>query len=113
VAGDYHGLPAVIDKDLTSALLASTLGAQTLLLLTGVDRVAIDFGKPTQRSIDRMTLTEAKQWLAEGQFPPGSMGPKIQAAINYLESGGGAVIITSLERASDAVHGTAGTRIDR
>lgn len=113
VNGDYHGLPAVIDKDLTSALLASEIGAQTLLLLTGVDRVAVDFGKPTQRLLDRMSLAEAKQLLAEGQFPPGSMGPKVQSAINYLEAGGGRVIITSLERASDAVHGSAGTVMER
>ena len=112
-AGDLHGMPAVIDKDLTSAVLANELGAQTLLLLTGVEQVALDFGKPTQRSIARMTLAEAKRHAADGQFPPGSMGPKVQAAINYLEAGGGEVIVTSLERAFDAVSKGAGTRIVR
>ena len=112
-AGDLHGMPAVIDKDLTSAVLANELGAQTLLLLTGVEQVALDFGKPTQRYIARMTLAEAKRHAADGQFPPGSMGPKVQAAINYLEAGGGEVIVTSLERAFDAVSTGAGTRIVR
>ncbi|MEO7403475.1 MAG: carbamate kinase [Burkholderiales bacterium] len=110
-AGDFHGMPAVIDKDLTSAVLANQLSAGTLLLLTGVEQVALDFGKPNQRSIARMTVAEAKQHAADGQFPPGSMGPKVQAAINYLEAGGGEVIITSLECAFDAVSKGAGTRI--
>jgi carbamate kinase len=110
-AGDLHGMPAVIDKDLTSAVLANELNARTLLLLTGVERVAIDFGKPTQRFLDRMTVAEAKQHHADGQFPPGSMGPKIQAAIQYLEAGGTEVVITSLEHALNAVVSGAGTRM--
>ena len=81
------------------------------MLVTGVERVAIDFGKPTQRFLDTMSVSEARRYLEEGQFPPGSMGPKIQAAINYLEQGGKLVLITSLERAFDAVEGRAGTRI--
>lgn len=111
--GRLEGVPAVIDKDLTSALLASVLGADTLLLLTGVDRVAIDFGKPTQRSLDHMTLEEARGHYADGQFPPGSMGPKILAALNYLEAGGREVVISSIECAYEAVEGRAGTRITR
>jgi carbamate kinase len=115
--GILRGEPAVIDKDLTSAVLAASLGAEKLLLLTGVERVAVDFGKPTQRPLDRIDVAEARALHAEGQFPPGSMGPKVQAAINYLEAEGSGpreVIITSIERAADAVvEGTAGTRVVR
>ena len=77
----------------------------------GVERVALDFGKPTQRALDRLTVQEARRHLADGQFPPGSMGPKIGAALDYLERGGSHVIITALDRIHDALHGTAGTRI--
>ena len=109
--GELHGVSAVIDKDLTSAMLASELGAQTLLMLTGVDQVSLDFGKPNQRALDRLPASEARRHLAAGQFPPGSMGPKIAAALRYLDHGGGEAIITSLDRAYDAVAGSAGTRI--
>lgn len=109
--GCLYGLSAVIDKDLTSAMLAVQLEAQTLVMLTGVDRVAVDFGKPTQRAIDRMTVEEARRHQADGQFPPGSMGPKIDAALRYLQAGGQEVIITSIERLHDALEGKAGTRI--
>jgi carbamate kinase len=109
--GGLHGVSAVIDKDATSAMLASELGAQTLLMLTGVERVALDFGKPTERALERLTATEARRHLADGQFPPGSMGPKIAAALRYLDHGGGETIITSLDRAYDALAGSAGTRI--
>jgi carbamate kinase len=110
-SGDFHGVPAVIDKDFTSAMLAAEIGAEHFIMLTGVDRVAIDFGKPTQRALDTMTSAEARRHLADGQFPPGSMGPKIAAALKYLEGGGSEVIITSLDRTYDALQGTAGTRI--
>jgi carbamate kinase len=111
-----EGFDAVIDKDLTAALLASTVGASALLLLTGVDRVMLDFGKPTQRPVQEMTLTEAKAHLAEGQFPPGSMGPKVEGAIRFLEADGGgragrAAIITSARHAAAALAGDHGTRI--
>lgn len=109
--GRYQGVSAVIDKDLSSALLANQLGAEALVMLTGVERVALDFGKPTQHSIDRMTAAEARQHHADGQFPPGSMGPKIDAALRYLDGGGGQVIITSIDRLHDALQGSAGTRI--
>lgn len=109
--GCYHGVSAVIDKDLTSAMLAVELGAQSLVMLTGVDRVALDFGKVTQRPVDRMTAAEARRHYAEGQFPPGSMGPKIDAALRYLDGGGSEVIITSIDCLHDALQGTAGTRI--
>jgi len=109
--GTYRGIAAVIDKDMTSALLAADIGAGTLVMLTGVERVAIDFGKPTQRPLDRMTAAEARAHLADGQFPPGSMGPKIAAALDYLGRGGRQALITSLERLEEALAGRAGTRI--
>ena len=109
--GSYRGVSAVIDKDLTSAMLAIQLGADTLVMLTGVDRVALDFGKPTQRAVDRLTAAEARRHQGEGQFPPGSMGPKIDAALRYLDGGGSEVIVTSIERLHDALQGSAGTRI--
>lgn len=109
--GCFHGVSAVIDKDLTSAMLASELGASTLVMLTGVDRVALDFGKLTQCPLDRLTVAQARAHQAEGQFPPGSMGPKIAAAIRFLDRGGERAIITSLDRAYDALEGRAGTHI--
>ena len=109
--GRFLGVSAVIDKDLSSAMLALQLGAESLVMLTGVDQVAVDFGKPTQRAIERMTVAEAKRHRNDGQFPAGSMGPKIDAALHYLESGGREVIITSIECLPDALHGQAGTRI--
>jgi carbamate kinase len=111
--GCHHGVPAVIDKDLTSAMLAAQTGAQTFVMLTGVEKVMIDFGKPTARAIDRMTVSEARRHMADGQFPPGSMGPKIEAALNYLAVCDGTVVITALEHAFDALGGQAGTRIVR
>ena len=114
--GHLKGVAAVIDKDLTSAMLAAHLHADALIMLTGVERVALDFNKPTQRWLDHMTLQEARQHAADGQFPAGSMGPKIEAAITYLEASPeanrkGVVIITSLEKALDALMGRAGTHI--
>jgi len=114
--GHWTGVAAVIDKDLTSAMLAAHLHADALIMLTGVEQVALDFNKPTQRPLDHMTLAQARQYSADGQFPPGSMGPKIEAAISYLEelpnaNHDGEVIITSLERAFDALMGRAGTHI--
>jgi carbamate kinase len=107
----YRGVPAVIDKDMTSALLAADVGAGTLVMLTGVERVALDFGKPTQRLLDRMTAAEAHKHLADGQFPPGSMGPKITAALRFIECGGPRALITSLEKLDVALAGRAGTEI--
>jgi carbamate kinase len=83
--GHWTGVPAVIDKDLTSALLAAHLHADAYIMLTGVERVALDFNKPTQRWLDHLSLDEAKAHAADGQFPPGSMGPKIGAAISFLQ----------------------------
>jgi carbamate kinase len=109
--GRYRGVDAVIDKDLASALLALGVRAGIFLILTGVERVALDFEKPSQRFVERLTAEEARTHLAAGQFPEGSMGPKIQAALQYLAGGGETVIISSLERALDALEGKTGTRI--
>ena len=109
--GHERGVAAVIDKDLASAVLAIGLRAGVFLILTTVDTVALDYGKETQRGVTNLTVREAKAHLEAGQFPEGSMGPKIRAAINYLERGGDKVLITSLERALDAIEGRTGTRI--
>lgn len=114
--GRYRGVEAVIDKDLTSALLAIALAADRLAILTGVDKVQADFGKPTARPINVMTATEAERFLAAGEFPPGSMAPKVQAAINFVrncQSPSAEVLITSCERAAEAFSGKTGTRIIR
>jgi carbamate kinase len=92
-----HGVEAVIDKDLASALLANNLRADQFVISTGVDRIKLDFGRPTERPLDRLTVAEAKRYLAEGQFGAGSMAPKVQAAINYLERGGRRAVVTVLE----------------
>jgi carbamate kinase len=109
--GGYRGVAAVVDKDLTSGLLAADVGAGQLVMLTGVERVALDFGKPTQRSIERLTVAEARKHLADGQFPPGSMGPKIAAALQFIERGGPRAVITSLDKLDLALDGRAGTAI--
>jgi carbamate kinase len=109
--GVYIGAEAVIDKDLASSLLAAELGADLLLVSTGVPRVSINFNRTDQRDLERMTLGDARRYLEEGQFPAGSMGPKIEAAIEFLESGGPEVIVTSPESIPEALDGTAGTRI--
>src|SRR5215468_8176547 len=109
--GSHRGVAAVIDKDTTSALLAADVGAGTLVMLTGVERVALDFGKPSARAIDRMRATEARGHLADGQFPPGSMGPKITAALRFIERGGPRAVITALDKLELALAGHAGTEI--
>jgi carbamate kinase len=107
----YEGVEAVIDKDLASALLASSLGIPLLVLSTGVERVAIHFRQPDQRFLDRLSVTEARRYLAEGEFPKGSMGPKVEAAITFLERGGSEVLITSPANLEQAFAGSSGTRI--
>ena len=109
--GDLEGCAAVIDKDLASCLLAKNLKADLFIISTGVDKVAIDFKKPTQRELDRLTVAEAKKYLAEGQFPAGSMGPKIEAAIDFLEHGGKEVIITQPHLLEEAIAGRNGTHL--
>lgn len=105
------GVNAVIDKDLSAERLASDIGADVLLMLTGVDRVAVDFGTPRQRPLPTVTVDEAREYLAEGQFPPGSMGPKVTAAIRFVEAGGARAIITSPRWAARALAGTHGTQV--
>lgn len=107
------GLEAVIDKDFAAALLGRLVRARTLLLLTGVERVALDFGTASERWVDAMTADEALKHLADGQFPAGSMGPKVDAAVRFVGSGGETAIITSLESAADALAGRTGTRVVR
>ncbi len=111
--GALHGVAAVIDKDLAASLLATVLGAELLVISTGVPAVALDYGRLTERFVDRLTIEEAEHHLADGQFPEGSMGPKIRAAIGYLERGGREAVITSPDHLEEAVAGTSGTRILR
>jgi carbamate kinase len=115
-AGTCGTVDAVIDKDRAACLIAGQLGAQALLLVTAVDRVMLDYGMPTQSSLGTITVGEAARYLAEGQFPPGSMGPKVEAALRFLDGGGELAVITSpaLLAATLAGHGPlAGTRIER
>jgi carbamate kinase len=110
--GQYVGTAAVIDKDFASSLLAQLIQADLLLISTAVEKVALDFGKPSQRWIDKMTLSEAKQYLAEGtHFAKGSMAPKIEAIIWFLENGGKQAIITNPENIGEALKGNTGTWI--
>lgn len=111
--GRLKGVEAVIDKDRTSALLARQLHAELLIFSTAVDRVALNFGKPDQRFLDRLSWEEAERNLRLGQFPAGSMGPKIEAALEFLNAGGQRVLITSPENIIRAVRGQAGTEILR
>ena len=111
--GIYEGVDAVIDKDFASALLAVNIDADLFVILTGVDKVSVDYGKPSQRDLDMMSMEEASCYYQEGQFPAGSMGPKIKAAIDFLERGGKEVLITSIDRIVDAFAGKTGTRIVR
>jgi carbamate kinase len=105
------GIDAVIDKDRASSLLAWELEAELFLISTGVDQVTLNYGTPRERALKSLTAEEARGYLREGQFPTGSMGPKIEAALAYLERGGRLAIITSPERIPEALHGMAGTRI--
>ncbi len=107
------GVEAVIDKDLASSLLASNINAELLLISTNVEKVFLNYNKPNQKGIDRMTVKDAKKYLSEGHFPPGSMGPKIEAGIRFLEKGGKEVIITSPECIGDALKNKTGTHIIR
>ena len=127
IAGGGGGIPvlaadpgrvvdAVIDKDRAACLIARQLGAQALLLVTAVDRVMLDYGMPTESSLSRISADQAARYLAEGQFPPGSMGPKIEAALRFLDDGGELSVITSPALLAATLAGhceTAGTRIER
>jgi carbamate kinase len=107
--GDLRGIEAVIDKDLASSLLAREIGADLLLVSTGVEKVAIDFNKPNQRWLDRMTAGEARRYQAEDHFDKGSMGPKIEALIDYLAAGGKEGLITNPENIGRALRRETGT----
>lgn len=111
--GRLHGAEAVVDKDLASALLANLLGIDTLVILTGVEQVAVNYGKPDQRALAELTLPEAQRFIEEGQFPAGSMGPKILAALQFLARGGKAVLITTPAKLCDGLAGKTGTRVMR
>ena len=110
-AGEYEGFDAVIDKDYASALLAQKIGAELLIILTGVEKVSINFGKENQVDFDELNIVDARKYHEEGQFPKGSMGPKILAAIEFIENGGKEVLITSIEKIAEAIAGKTGTKI--
>ncbi|HET9939799.1 MAG TPA: carbamate kinase [Candidatus Eisenbacteria bacterium] len=111
--GTLHGVEAVIDKDLASSLLARLLGCEMLCIITGVDRVALHYGKPEQRELPCATAEELSEYAAAGHFPAGSMGPKVQAAIEFVRGGGREVVITSPAKLTEALEGTTGTRVRR
>ena len=107
--GRYGGVEAVIDKDLTSSVLASDIGASLLIILTAVPQVYVRFGTPEQRALGAVTLEEIEALREEGHFPPGSMGPKIDAVIRFLRAGGQRALITDPESLPLAIEGRAGT----
>lgn len=109
--GNLRGVEAVIDKDYASSLLASGIEADLFLISTAVEKVYLNYGQPSQKALDHMSVDEARGYLGEEQFPPGSMGPKIKAVIQFLESGGKEALITSPENLERALRGETGTRI--
>jgi carbamate kinase len=109
--GDYEGIEAVIDKDLATSLLACEIDADVFLILTEVEKVALNFNTPNQKDIDVMSIEEAENFMKGGHFPPGSMGPKIQSAIEFAKTCNKEVIITSINKLNEALDGKSGTRI--
>ena len=109
--GLFEGVEAVIDKDYVSSLIAREVKVDLFIILTGIERVFLDFATPQQRPVESLTVAQAKEYLAQGQFPRGSMGPKIQAAIEYIEAGGKEVLITSASHLKAALLNRSGTRI--
>ena len=109
--GRLSGTAAVVDKDLASALLASDLRADALMILTDVERVSLDYGTATERALDELIVDEARRLLKQGEFPAGSMGPKVEAVARFVESTGGAGIIASIDFCEAALAGRSGTRI--
>jgi carbamate kinase len=109
--GEWHGVQAVIDKDLTSALLARALGIEDLLILTAVERIAVDFGTPRQRNLERVTVGELRRLQEAGHFAKGSMGPKVEAALRHVAGGGRRAIIGHLDHAEAALAGQSGTHV--
>lgn len=108
--GSFEGVEAVIDKDFTSVLLASALDVDMLMMTTAVAQLALDFGTPSQRPLERLTMDEAERHLEAGQFPPGSMGPKVEAILQFLRAGGRGALITSPDLLVEALRGRTGTR---
>jgi len=109
--GTFEGVDGVVDKDRSAAILARDIGAHELYILTAIEKVALNYKKPDQVNLDELTVSNAKKYLKEGQFPKGSMGPKIESAIQFIESGGEVCIITSTEKMTEAIEGKTGTRI--
>ena len=109
--GDLRGVAAVIDKALASAELAREIAADLLVISTAVEKVCLNFGKPNQKTLDRLTIAEAKQYVTEGHFKPGSMLPKVEACIQFIENGGKEALITCPESLPEALNGKTGTRI--
>jgi len=109
--GHYEGVEAVIDKDLAGMVLAEVIKADIFLILTDVEKVKLNFGKPDEKNIDEMTVEEAELFHEEGYFLLGGMGPKVKACIRFLKHGGKIAIITSLEKALEALRGESGTKI--
>src|SRR5213593_1468122 len=107
----FQGVEAVVDKDLASAVLGNAIGADLLVIITDVPKVALHYGKPDQVDLDLLTRPEARHHLQAGEFPPGSMGPKVEAALQFLEGGGRRVVITDLDHVLDAISGRAGTTV--
>jgi len=109
--GEIGGVEAVVDKDHSAALLANLIGACSFLILTDVEAVYLDYGGPEQKAIPTMTASQAGKWMDEGHFKEGSMGPKVEAAIDFVTGGGRRAVITSMEKAADALAGKAGTTV--
>ena len=109
--GVRHGVAAVVDKDLTSAHMANVLNINLMMILTAVSKVSVHFGQPNEESLDLVSLRQLKKYNSEGHFPPGSMGPKVDAAIRFLEGGGEKVIIAHLDETMAALRGETGTHI--
>lgn len=110
-AGRLTGVEAVVDKDLASSLLATRLRLDRLVLATDVDRVYLDYGRPAARGLDRVTAADLRRHAAAGHFPPGTMGPKVEAAMRFVEHGGYEAVVTSSDRLIEALEGRAGTRV--
>ena len=108
-----HGVEAVIDKDLATAKLGEQIGADILLIATDVEKVSINFMQPDEKFVDSLTIAESTKFLEEGQFPKGSMGPKVQACVNFIEQGGAQAIITSIDHIQDALLGKTGTHFKK
>lgn len=109
--GYLTGIEAVIDKDLAASLLATQVGAELFVILTEVEKVYINYGKPSQEPLPVLSVEDARKYRDQGQFPPGSMGPKIKAAIDFIKSGGKEVLITTAPKLAEALKGETGTRI--